>query len=328
MDRDKRWERTKLAYDAMVNGVGEPVASAREAIQRAYDADVTDEFIKPAVIAEGGKPIATIQEGDSVICFNFRADRVRQITRAFVLEDFDGFARSALRDLFYVAMREYEKGLPVEIAFDIKDIEVPLAQVISDAGLKQLHVAETEKYAHVTFFFNGGREKEFPGEDRLLVPSPKDVATYDLKPEMSAYGIRDGILQALAEDTYDFIIVNFANADMVGHTGVLPAVITAVETVDTCLGALVPAVVAKGGAVLITADHGNAEMLIDPETGGPHTAHTTNPVQCILVAADGLGLEGATIRSGRLADVAPTVLELLGLTPAAAMTGRSLIVRR
>ena len=327
MDRDRRWERTKLAYDAMVHGVGTPATSAQEAIQQSYAADITDEFIKPVVIQHAGQPLATIREGDSVICFNFRADRVRQITRAFVLEDFDGFARSALRDMFYVAMREYEKGLPVEIAFDIKDIEVPLAQVISDAGLKQLHVAETEKYAHVTFFFNGGREKEFPGEERLLVPSPKEVPTYDLKPEMSAYGIRDGILVALEADTYDFMIVNFANADMVGHTGVLEATITACETVDACLGAIVPAVLAKGGVVLITADHGNAEMLIDPATGGPHTAHTTNPVQCILVAADGLGLEGATIRNGRLADVAPTILELLGLAPAAAMTGRSLIVR-
>jgi 2,3-bisphosphoglycerate-independent phosphoglycerate mutase len=328
MDRDKRWDRTKMAYDALVAGVGRPAESAQAAIQRSYDEGVTDEFIKPAVVVDGDRPVATIRAGDSIICFNFRADRVRQITRAFVLQDFDGFAREALRDLLYVTMTEYEKGLPVEIAFENDDVSVPLAKVISDAGLKQLHVAETEKYAHVTFFFNGGRETPFDGEDRLLVPSPKEVPTYDLKPEMSAYGIRDGILQALADDTYDFIIVNFANADMVGHTGVIPAVVKAVETVDECLGAIVPAVLAKGGVVLITADHGNAELLIDPATGGPHTAHTTNPVPCILVAAEGLGLDHARLRDGgRLSDVAPTILELLRIGPAPEMTGKSLIVR-
>jgi 2,3-bisphosphoglycerate-independent phosphoglycerate mutase len=328
MDRDKRWERTKMAYDAMVAGEGQPAPSAQAAIQRSYDAGVTDEFIKPAVVLNADAPVAKVAAGDSIICFNFRADRVRQITRAFVLQDFDGFAREALHDLLYVTMTEYEKGLPVEVAFENADVEVPLAQVLSSAGLKQLHVAETEKYAHVTFFFNGGREAPFPGEERLLVQSPKDVATYDLKPEMSAYGIRDGILKALEEDTYDFIIVNFANADMVGHTGVIPAVIKAVETVDACLGAIVPAVLAKGGAVLVTADHGNAELLIDPETGGPHTAHTTNPVPCILVAAPGHGLDGATLRDGgRLSDVAPTLLDMLQISLAPQMTGRSLIVR-
>jgi 2,3-bisphosphoglycerate-independent phosphoglycerate mutase len=327
MDRDKRWERTKMAYDAMVAGVGRPAESAQAAILRSYDEDVTDEFIKPAVMMQGDSPLATIRDGDSIVCFNFRADRVRQITRAFVLQDFDGFAREALRDLLYITMTEYEKGLPVQIAFENDDVSVPLAKVISDAGLKQLHVAETEKYAHVTFFFNGGREEPFPGEDRLLAPSPKDVPTYDLKPEMNAYGIRDGILKALDDDTYDFMIVNFANADMVGHTGVIPAVVTACETVDACLGAIVPAVLAKGGAVLITADHGNAELLIDPATGGPHTAHTTNPVPCILVAAAGIGLDQARLRDGgRLSDVAPTLLGLLGLGSAPEMTGKSLIM--
>ena len=327
MDRDNRWERTRMAYDALVSGVGRPAASAREAIQRSYDEGVTDEFILPAVVTVDGAPVATIKGGDSIICFNFRADRVRQITKAFVLQDFNGFARDMLRDLIYVTMTEYEKGLPVQIAFENADVEVPLAQVVSSAGMRQLHVAETEKYAHVTFFFNGGREEPFPGEDRFLAPSPKEVATYDLKPEMNAYGIRDGILKALADDTYDFIIVNFANADMVGHTGVIPAVITAVETVDTCIGAIVDAVVAKGGAALITADHGNAELLIDPATGGPHTAHTTNPVPCILVAAPGVGLDHATLRAGgRLSDVAPTILQMLGIGLAPQMTGRSLIV--
>jgi len=328
MDRDRRWDRTKMAYDAMVSGVGRPAASAQAAIQRSYDEGVTDEFIQPAVVTHHDRPLATVQPGDSIICFNFRADRVRQITKAFVLQDFDGFAREALRDLIYVTMTEYEKGLPVQIAFENADVEVPLAQVISSAGLRQLHVAETEKYAHVTFFFNGGREAPFPGEDRLLVQSPKEVATYDLKPEMSAYGIRDGLLKAIDDGTYDFIIVNFANADMVGHTGVIPAVIKAVETVDSCLGAVVDAVLATGGVALITADHGNAELLIDLATGGPHTAHTTNPVPCILVAAPNIGLEGATLRSGgRLSDVAPTILDLLGIPRSAQMTGTSLIVR-
>lgn len=328
MDRDRRWERTKLAYDALTAGVGRPAPAAQAAIQQSYDEGVTDEFIKPAVVVAGGQPLATIQAGDSIVCFNFRADRVRQITRAFVLHDFDGFARDALHDLLYVTMTEYEKGLPVQIAFENADVEVPIAQVISSAGLKQLHVAETEKYAHVTFFFNGGREEPFPGEERLLVQSPKEVATYDLKPEMSAYGIRDGLLKAIEQGTYDFIIVNFANADMVGHTGVIPAVVKAVETVDTCIGAVVDAVVAAGGAALITADHGNAELLIDPATGGPHTAHTTNPVPCILVAAPGIGLDGATLRAGgRLSDVAPTLLDMLGVARAAQMTGKSLLVR-
>jgi 2,3-bisphosphoglycerate-independent phosphoglycerate mutase len=328
MDRDKRWERTKMAYDAMVAGDARAAESAQAAIRRSYDEGVTDEFIKPAVVvAEPDWPVATIRDGDSIICFNFRADRARQITRAFVLQDFNGFARDALRDLLYVTMTEYEKGMPVEIAFENDDVAIPLAKVISDAGLKQLHVAETEKYAHVTFFFNGGREEPFPGEERLLVPSPKEVATYDLKPEMSAYGIRDGILEALEAGTYDFIIVNFANADMVGHTGVIPAVITAVETVDACLGAIVPALLAKGGVALITADHGNAELLIDPATGGPHTAHTTNPVPCILVAAPNVGLDDVGLRmDGRLSDVAPTLLDILGIRHAPQMTGRSLVV--
>jgi 2,3-bisphosphoglycerate-independent phosphoglycerate mutase len=334
MDRDKRWERTQIAYDAMVSGLGQPAVSAQAGIQSSYDAGVTDEFIKPTVVVDGpstdsgqAQPVTRVQAGDSIICFNYRADRVRQITRAFVLSNFDGFAREALHDLLYVTMTEYEKGLPVEVAFENADVEVPLAQLISSVGLRQLHVAESEKYAHVTFFFNGGREAPFPGEERLLVPSPKEVATYDLKPEMSAYGIRDGILQAIEDDAYDFILVNFANADMVGHTGVIPAVITAVETVDACLGAIIPALLAKGGAALITADHGNAELLIDPATGGPHTAHTTNPVPCILVAPPGVGLDGVTLRGGgRLSDVAPTLLEMLHIAPAPEMTGKSLII--
>ena len=331
MDRDKRWERTKQAYDLLTKGVGRPAPDALTAIQRSYDEGVTDEFIKPAVIVdEAGQPVATIGDGDAVVCFNFRADRVRQISRAFTLPDFDGFEREMLRDLIYIAMTEYEKNMPYQVAFQNDDVAAPLAKVISDAGLRQFHAAETEKYPHVTFFFNGGREHPFPGEDWQIVPSPKDVPTYDLKPEMSAYGVRDVVLHAIASDQYDFILVNYANPDMVGHTGVIPAVVKACEVVDECTGAIVDAVVARGGVALVMADHGNAELMIDPETGGPHTAHTTNPVPTYLIAAPGLGLDKGQVAlrdGGRLADVAPTILDLLGLDPAPQMTGKSLIAR-
>ncbi len=327
MDRDKRWERTRIAYEAMVFGIGEHVADAADAIQRSYNADITDEFIKPTVIVNAdGNPVAVIKANDAIISFNFRADRMRQITRAFVMPDFDGFSRPTLSNLYYVGMTEYEKGLPVTTAFDNDDVAVPLAKVIADAGLAQLHAAETEKYPHVTFYFNGGREIPFPNEERLLVASPK-VATYDLQPEMSAAGIRDGLLQAIAADKYDVIIVNFANPDMVGHTGVLPAVITAVETVDQCIGAVVAAVNAKGGVAIVTADHGNAEYMIDLDTGGPFTAHTINQVPVMLVAPAGSAYANAQLRTGgRLSDIAPTVLDLIGLQPAPQMTGTSLIV--
>ena len=331
MDRDKRWERTKQAYDLLTRGIGRPAPDPLTAIQRSYDDGVTDEFIKPAVIVdEAGQPVATIGDGDAIVCFNFRADRVRQISRAFTLPDFDGFEREMLRDLIYIAMTEYEKNMPYQVAFQNDDVAVPLAKVISDAGLRQFHAAETEKYPHVTFFFNGGREQPFPGEDWQIVPSPKDVPTYDLKPEMSAYGVRDVVLHAIASDQYDFILVNYANPDMVGHTGVIPAVVKACEVVDECTGAIVDAVVARGGVALVMADHGNAELMIDPETGGPHTAHTTNPVPTYLIAAPGLGLNKGRVAlrdGGRLADVAPTILDLLGLDPAPQMTGKSLIVR-
>ncbi|NWG20083.1 MAG: 2,3-bisphosphoglycerate-independent phosphoglycerate mutase [Chloroflexi bacterium] len=331
MDRDKRWDRTRLAYDLLTRGEGRPAPDALSAIQRSYDDGVTDEFIKPAVIVgDDGRPVATIGDGDAIVCLNFRADRVRQISRAFTLPDFDGFAREPLRDLIYVAMTEYEKDMPYQVAMQNDDVAVPLAKVISDAGLRQFHAAETEKYPHVTFFFNGGREQPFPGEDWQIVPSPKEVPTYDLKPEMSAYGVRDVVLQAIASGQYDFILVNYANPDMVGHTGVIPAVVKACETVDECTGAIVDAVVARGGAAIVMADHGNAELMIDPETGGPHTAHTTNPVPAYLVAAPELGLARGqvTLRDGgRLADIAPTVLDLLGIAPAPQMTGKSLIVR-
>jgi 2,3-bisphosphoglycerate-independent phosphoglycerate mutase len=332
MDRDKRWERTQMAYELLTEGKGDPAPDVLTAIQRSYDAGVTDEFIKPAVIVDvEGRPIATVGDGDAVVCFNFRSDRGRQITRAFTVPDFNGFPRRILKDLLYVTFTEYEKALPVQVAFVNDDVASPLARVVSEAGLKQFHSAETEKYPHVTFFFNGGREQPFPNEDWTVVPSPKDVPTYDLKPEMSAAGVRDAVLGAIESGSYDFILVNFANPDMVGHTGSIPAVIKACEMVDRCMGAIIPRLLEAGGAAIILADHGNAELMIDPVTGGPHTAHTTNPVPCILVAADGLGLNKGEVtlrEGGRLADIAPTVCDLLGIALAPQMTGKSLIVRR
>ncbi len=351
MDRDKRWERTGRAYDSIVKGVGETATQARAAIEASYANDVSDEFMLPTVIMRDGKPVATIEDGDAVIFYNFRPDRGRQLTRALVLPDINEQIQQhyekqkaegqklpdliwqrdrQIQNLYYVTLTEYEEGLPVEIAFPPKHVHHPIGYVISAAGLKQFHTAETEKYPHVTFFLNGGREEPFEGEDRNMAPSPK-VATYDLQPEMSAEGITEGLLKAIKSGSYDFIIVNYANPDMVGHTGIPEAIITACETVDKAMGRVVPAIMEQGGAVLIIADHGNAEMMIDPESGGPHTAHTTNPVPCILVAAPGLGLgkgEVSLRSGGRLADVTPTLLDLLGIEPDAEMTGKSLIVRQ
>jgi 2,3-bisphosphoglycerate-independent phosphoglycerate mutase len=349
MDRDKRWERTGRAYDALVLGKGETAANAREAIQQSYAAGVNDEFVLPTVIFADGKPVATVQDGDAIIFTNFRPDRGRQLTRAFIEPDLSAqilahYERQAtegqqlpetiwqraaqLQNLAFVTLTQYEEGLPVQVAFPPRPVLTPLAKLVSDAGLRQFHLAETEKYPHVTFFLNGGREDPFPGEDRHLEPSPK-VATYDLQPEMSAAGVTAALLAAIRSDQYDLIVVNYANPDMVGHTGIIPAVITACETVDASLGEVIPEVLARGGVALLIADHGNAEQMIDPETGGPHTAHTTNFVPCILVAADGLqlGKDDITLRvGGRLADVTPTLLDLLGLPLAADMTGTSLIV--
>lgn len=350
MDRDKRWERTGRCYEAMVDGVGETAASAREAIEHSYARDVSDEFVLPTVIMRDDKPVATVKDGDAIIFYNFRPDRGRQLTKAFVLPDIneqieEHYAKQKaqgqqlpgqiwqrkrqIENLYYATLTEYEEGLPVHVAFPPRHVNYPIARVISEAGLRQFHTAETEKYPHVTFFFNGGREEPFAGEDRKLVDSPK-VPTYDLQPEMSAEGVTEGLLEAITSERYDFIIVNYANPDMVGHTGVPEAIIKACETVDAAMGRVVPAILAKGGAALIIADHGNAEMMIDPETGGVHTAHTTNPVPCILVAAPGLGLgkDEVSLRSGgRLADVAPTLLDLMGVPPAEEMTGESLLVR-
>jgi 2,3-bisphosphoglycerate-independent phosphoglycerate mutase len=325
MDRDHRWERTERAYAAIVRGGGEHAPSAEEAVARSYAAGVTDEFIAPTVIDDGRGPVI-MRPGDAVICFNFRADRMRQLVEALTLPDFEGFDRGpAVPDLFVATMARYEAGLPVAVAFEPHDVVHPLTAAIAEAGLAQLHAAETEKYAHVTFFLNGGREAPFPGEDRALIPSPK-VATYDLLPEMSAQGVTEAVVAAIRSGKYAFVIVNYANGDMVGHTGSLPAAIRAVETVDRCVGELVAATLAAEGVALITADHGNAETMIDLQTGLRLTAHTTNPVPFILVAPDDSLLRHARLRAdGRLAAVAPTVLRLLGIPLPPEMTEPGLL---
>ena len=329
MDRDGRWERVARAYGAIVEGQGPTAPSAEAAIETAQTVGVTDEFIEPTVVVgEDGRPLATIDDGDVVIFSNFRNDRARELSHAILDRDFPGFARVAPpRNLHYVTMTEYEAGLPAQIAFPSRDVARPIAAVVAEHGLRQFHAAETEKYPHVTFFYNGGREAPFPGEERALVPSPK-VATYDLQPEMSAESVAGAVIGAVESGQFDFLIVNFANPDMVGHTGVLAAAIAACETADTCAGRVVEAIVSAGGAALITADHGNAEVMIDERTGKPHTAHTTNPVPVWLASPKGDPLRQARLRpDGRLADVAPTLLHLLGLPPALAMTGTSLIAR-
>lgn len=325
MDRDKRWERVERAYRALVLGEGKRAARAPEAVAESYEAGVTDEFVEPVVLVdEAGEPLVTIDRDDAIICFNFRADRVRQITRAFVDEDFPWFNRpKGYFPVYYLCMTEYDVTIKAPVAFGPENLENTLGQVLAKAGLRQLRIAETEKYAHVTFFFNGGVEAPNEGEDRILIPSPK-VATYDLKPEMSAFDVTDRLLQELEKDVYQVVILNYANPDMVGHTGVLEAAVKAVEAVDHCLGRVRRAVQAKGGVMIVTADHGNAEMMVDPETGGPHTAHTSSLVPFILVADE---YRGARLRPGSLQDIAPTMLELIGLPKPAEMTGESLILK-
>ena len=323
MDRDKRWDRNEQAYRALVLGEGERADSAIEAVMQSYAANVGDEFVKPTtVVNPGGDPDeGRVRSGDAVIFFNFRADRARQITRAFVSPDFDGFERPEWpQPLHFVTFGEYESGLPVTaVAFSPTLVETPLAKVVADAGLRQLHVAETEKYAHVTYFLNGGHEEAFPQEDRVMVPSAQ-VATYDLQPEMSADGVADETVKGI-EAGYPFVALNFANPDMVGHTGVLDATVTAVETVDAAIGRIAEATEQAGGVLVVTADHGNAEEMID-EQGRPKTAHTTRQVPVIVVGADEVK---ALREGGRLSDVAPTVLKLLGLDPPPDMTAQSLI---
>ncbi len=324
MDRDNRWDRTQKAYDAMVYGEGRKARTPISAVKESYNQGVTDEFVVPVVIInQAGEPTATIRSGDAVMCYNFRADRARQITRALTQADLDKFPRRNFPEqLHYLCMTQYDKTLPLPYVFSPQELGHILAGVMADLNLRNLRVAETEKYAHVTYFFNGGVEKAYPGEDRILVPSPK-VATYDLKPEMSAPGVMETVVNAVNEGSPDVLIVNFANADMVGHSGKLEAAIKAVEAVDACLGEIYKAVRAKGGAMIVTADHGNAELMVDPETGGPHTAHTTNPVPLILIADQ----RPSRLREGgALADIAPTLLGVMSIPPPPEMTGRDLRV--
>ena len=320
MDRDKRWERTRMAYEAMVRSVGHAETDPVDAVRHAYARGETDEFVKPIVLERSGAPVAPIRDGDGVFCFNYRSDRMRQICRALAVERFDGFdtgVRPALAGL--VTMTQYDQTFSFPQAFPPFSMARIVAEVLADAGRTQLRTAETEKYPHVTYFFNGGVETPYRGEERILVPSQK-VATYDLAPAMSAEGITDVLCRAIGAPEHDFVLCNYANADMVGHTGVVPAVIEAVETIDRCLARVLGAAEATGATVLVTADHGNCEMMVDPETGGPHTAHTTNPVPFVAVRAGG----GELRRGGALCDVGPTVLNLLGITPPPEMTGRDL----
>jgi 2,3-bisphosphoglycerate-independent phosphoglycerate mutase len=321
MDRDQRWERTEKAWRALVLAEGERAHDPVAAVRASYERGVTDEFLAPVVVTRAdGTPVATMADGDSVIFFNFRADRARQLTAALGLEGFAGFPRPVRPAVHFVCMTEYDANYPLAVAFAQQDLTNILADVMAVNGLSNLRIAETEKYAHVTYFFNGGNEQPWPGEERILIPSAK-VATYDLKPEMSAYEITESLLQQIALERHALVVGNLANPDMVGHTGVLPAAVRAVEVVDECLGRMAEAVLARGGSLLITADHGNCEVMRDPVTGQPHTAHTTRPVPFIVVQ------EGAhfPLRSGgALEDVAPTILGLLGIAPPPEMTGRDL----
>ncbi|WNY25837.1 2,3-bisphosphoglycerate-independent phosphoglycerate mutase [Methanolapillus millepedarum] len=335
MDRDKRWERTQAAYDVLT---GNPAANSpvevvytqdwRSALQKSFEKGETDEFVKPIVLMENEKRISIISDNDSVIFFNFRPDRARQLTYAMTLPDnkFSGFVRKTRPDVFFVCMTQYDEELDIPIAYPPKDIKNTLGEYLSSCGIEQLRIAETEKYAHVTFFFNGGVEEPNAGENRILISSPK-VATYDEKPEMSAYEVTETLLVAIDEDKYELIVLNFANMDMVGHTGIFEAAVKAVEAVDECAGILVEKILEKDGAAIITADHGNAEQMVD-ENKKPHTAHTTNPVKIIYVSdknkKDGKAI--CTLREGgKLCDIAPTLLEIMGLEIPKEMTGQSLL---
>ena len=321
MDRDKRWQRVGKTYDALVNGIGEKSASAISAIESSYQKEVFDEFVVPTVITNGDNPVATIENNDSVIFFNFRPDRAREITRTLVDKEFNEFETKKM-DLYYVCMTPYDETMPnVKIAFKKERLNNTFGEYISELGYTQLRIAETEKYAHVTFFFNGGEEKQYKGEDRILIPSPK-VETYDLKPEMSAIEVTDKVVEAIESNKYNSIILNYANPDMVGHTGNLEAAIKAIETIDSCVGRVINAIEKVKGVLLITADHGNSEQMIDYKTGEPHTAHTTNPVPLVLY-----GMENVKLKEGKLADLAPTMLDIMGLEKPHEMSGESLIER-
>lgn len=352
MDRDRRWDRTEKAYLALTSGVGLKATNAREAIESAYSNKQTDEFISPTLIHKNENPIGLIKQNDGVIFFNFRIDRPRQLTKAFVLDDFEGragivgfdpyavkyqkkhilekepeytlFNRGVkIQNLFFVTMTEYEKDLPVHVAFPQLQIDMPLGRVIADRGLRQLRVSETEKERFVTFYFDGYREVPFPGEDRLIIPSPH-VPTYDLKPEMSSFEMTDALLHRLSSEEYSFFIINFANPDMVAHTGVIPAAVVGLEATDDCVGKIVRAVMALGGSCVITADHGNVEEMIDPNTGGIDTEHSTYPVPAIFINKDFEG-RSVELESGILADVAPTILRLMNIPKPSVMTGKDLL---
>ncbi|GLB29052.1 2,3-bisphosphoglycerate-independent phosphoglycerate mutase [Lacrimispora amygdalina] len=324
MDRDNRWDRVKRAYDALTKGEGNQAQSAVSGIQASYDAEKNDEFVEPFVVTENGEPVAVVKDGDSVIFFNFRPDRARELTRAFCDDEFKGFEREKRLNLTYVCFTDYDETINNKlVAFKKESIVNTFGEFLAGHNMTQARIAETEKYAHVTFFFNGGVEEPNKGEDRILVPSPK-VATYDLQPEMSAPVVCDKLVEAVTSGKYDVIIVNFANPDMVGHTGIEDAAIKAIETVDACVGRTVDAVKEMNGVLFICADHGNAEQLLDYETGEPFTAHTTNPVPFILVNAD----PACKLREGGcLADIAPTLIELMGMKQPKEMTGKSLLVR-
>ena len=333
MDRNQNWDRTQKGYDAIIGTSKTTARNALEIVKAAYQKNVGDEFIESTTIVdEQGKPIGPVQEGDSVIFFNFREDRARQLTKAFVVEDFKGFARpNKIKNLEFVTMVEYEIGLPVNVAFPPQKITSCLAKIISVYHKNQLHLAETEKYAHVTYFFNGGKEEAYPGEDRILVPSPQ-VASYDLSPEMNAGSVTEKTIAGLQSQKYDFILVNYANADMVGHTGNFDAAVKAIEALDFCLGKLVTATLGIGGALIITSDHGNAELMIDPKTGEVVTEHSSNPVPCFLVTPSNKKERNETqlmrpqsMVDGMLVDIAPTVLEHMGIPPSEDMVGNSLL---
>ncbi len=321
MDRDRRWHRVEKAYNAIVLADAEKKDSPIRAIVDSYRDGITDEFIKPVVIAEHSRPVATVEDGDGVIFFNFRADRARELTRAFTEEEFTGFERKKTPRLkFFITMTEYDRRFRLPVLFPPQELRSILGEVLSQRGIKQFRVSETEKYAHVTFFFNGGVEKPFEGEDRLLIPSLRDIATYDKRPEMRAKEIADATIETLGDD-YGFILVNFANGDMVGHTGSLKAAINACEAVDSAVGRVVESALKEGWTVIVTSDHGNVEQMKEPETGEPHTAHTSNPVPFVLVDPE---LKGISLREGGLYDVAPTVLKIMGMDIPAEMSGSPL----
>ena len=323
MDRDKRWDRVEKAYLCLTEGIGNKADSALDAVRASYKDNVTDEFVLPTVIRDA-MPEGLIRDGDGVIFFNFRADRARELTRALMEEDFEEFPRKRRLDLAtYATMTQYDETFNVPVAYPPRDVKKILGELASRAGVRQLRIAETEKYAHVTYFFNGGEEKEFPGEERILIPSPKDVPTYDLKPQMSAREVAEALVKKISNDDIGLVIANFANADMVGHTGNFAAAVKACEVIDECIGKVVDAALSKKGRVVITADHGNIEQLIDYDTGMPHTAHTINRVPVILVDEE---RKQCQLNQGTAIDVAPTVLHLLGVAQPPEMTGHSLIV--